>query len=187
MRQANVSHRPIAFMSIQERRARTTVPCGPGGNLHDYVPFYFAPRSPMLYTIHRGNVAGCEEGQNRIVHLVSTVQAMYAANRPCVFTDGHAIMALSRFFQDPDDLKSIDWKLMQSRAWFDTPEDNDRKRRRPAEFLVHQAVPWDLVLEVGIIDRAVKVRVEQLLAGTAHRPAVRVRSGWYFPPRQLPP
>lgn len=42
----------IAYQSIQDRRASTFVHCGPGGVLHDYVPFYFAPRSPMLYALH---------------------------------------------------------------------------------------------------------------------------------------
>jgi len=32
----------IAHASIQDRRAQTPVPCGPGGHLHDFVPFYFA-------------------------------------------------------------------------------------------------------------------------------------------------
>ena len=43
----------IAHDSIQARRAATQVPCCLGGNLLDYVPLYFAPRSPMLYTISR--------------------------------------------------------------------------------------------------------------------------------------
>ena len=41
--------RDIASGSLQSRRGRTLVPLG--GTLHDYVPFYFAPRSPMLYRI----------------------------------------------------------------------------------------------------------------------------------------
>jgi hypothetical protein len=64
----------IAHSNIQDRRSRTSVPCGPAGNLHDYVPFYFAPRSPMLYAIDRGNVDGCTAGQADIVYLVSSAQ-----------------------------------------------------------------------------------------------------------------
>lgn len=43
----------IAHNTIQDRRAQTYVPCLPGGNPHDYVPFYFAPCSPMLYAAHK--------------------------------------------------------------------------------------------------------------------------------------
>lgn len=38
-----------AHANIQARRAATVVPCGLGGGLHHYVPFYFGERSPMLY------------------------------------------------------------------------------------------------------------------------------------------
>ena len=42
--------------SIKSRRALIDVKCGPGGKVCDYVPFYYAPRSPMLYSIMCGNV-----------------------------------------------------------------------------------------------------------------------------------
>ena len=49
--------RNIAYENIQ-RRSSTIVQLPPKGTLHEYVPFYFAPRSPMLYTIQKGNVEG---------------------------------------------------------------------------------------------------------------------------------
>ena len=73
-------------MRIQARKVRTAAK----GTLADYVPFYFAPRSPMLYTIHGGNVAGYTEGQKPVVHLVSSVDAAVALGKPWCFTDGHA-------------------------------------------------------------------------------------------------
>ena len=57
----------IAHIRIQGDRARTRVPYGPGGTLHDYVPLYFATRSPMLYAIHEGKVAGNAAGQAEVV------------------------------------------------------------------------------------------------------------------------
>jgi hypothetical protein len=39
-------HLSIASEEVQDRRAKIRVPVAPGGSLHDYVPFYFAPRSP---------------------------------------------------------------------------------------------------------------------------------------------
>lgn len=57
----------IAYQNIQGRRANRPVPIPPGGILHDYVPFYFAPRSPMLMTINSGNVPNCPYRQDDIV------------------------------------------------------------------------------------------------------------------------
>src|SRR5688500_2199336 len=43
-----LSHKSIAESSIQERRSKMAVTCGPGGVVHDYVPLYFGKTSPML-------------------------------------------------------------------------------------------------------------------------------------------
>ena len=52
----NIQFVSIGHRNIKERRLRKKVPCEPGGVIADYVPFYFAPRSPMLFTINKGNV-----------------------------------------------------------------------------------------------------------------------------------
>lgn len=161
------------------QRAQRPVPLAPHGSLHNYVPFYFGPRSPMLYTISRGNVQGYKGPQTEIVHLVSTVQSVNAAGLDYVFTDGHAIMALSRFYSLPVDLARIDWPLMQARDWFDDAQHPDRKRRRQAEFLVHQFVPWSAIIEVGVMTEPMQ-RVVQGLLGTASHPPVTVHRPWYY-------
>jgi len=141
LRQAGVGYRDIAYGHIQDRRARKPVSCGPRGMLHDYVPFNFAPRSPMLFTINRGNVATYTDGQQPVVHLVSNVQAIQDAGYQFVFTDGHATMMTSAFYDDLLRLDTIDWPLMRSRYWNDTNQYPDLERRRQAEFLVHRFFP----------------------------------------------
>ena len=79
--------------------------------MHDYVPFYFAPRSPMLYAIHMGNVDGCTAGQADIVYLVASAQRIEENGFSFVFTDGHGTMALSDFFDDLSSLNEVDCKL----------------------------------------------------------------------------
>lgn len=180
LRSSGVAYRDIAYGHIQDRRASTRVPCGPRGALHDYVPFYFAPRSPMLYTINQGNVATYQEGQGSVVHLVSTVQAVQQAGERYVFTDGHATMAVSGFYEDLADLAQIDWPLMTSRYWFDTQQYLDRRRRRQAEFLVHRFFPWELVMAIGVLSEAMRGRAEVALADAEHRPVLELRRGWYY-------
>lgn len=170
----------IAYPGIQDRRLITQVPCGPGGVLHDYVPFYFAPRSPMLFAIHKNRVEAYSGGQTPIVHLVSSVAKMQETGHQFVFSDGHATMVFSRFFTDPQNLSQIDWPLMQDTYWHDTPQDLDRKRRRQAEFLVYNKVDVPALIGIGVLNEQIQQRVENLLASHHTTLPVRVRRNWYY-------
>ena len=170
----------IAHQHIKVRRAQRHVPLGPGGTLDDFVPFYFAPRSPMLYSIHNGYVEGYSEGQRNVIHLESSAETISDSEASFVFTDGHAEMNLSEFFDELDDLDKIDWEIMKETYWADTDEDGDRKRRRQAEFLVHRFVPWRLIARIGVFDMAMAEHVTEILGDVAAKPLVTVERGWYY-------
>lgn len=181
LRLQQVSSCSIAHPHIQDRRADKIVPCSRGGNLHDYVPFYFAPRSPMLYAIHGKKVSSYQEGQSTIIHLVSTAEAISAHGADFTFTDGHAAMAYADFHTDIKKLEAvIDRDVMQSKYWFDTNDDPNRKFRRQAEFLVYASLPVSLITEVGVCNSEIKEQVEQIFVGTNHRPLVQIHSDWYY-------
>ncbi len=180
LEQEDTGYTNIAHMTIQEQRTLTPVPCGPRGVLHDYVPFYFGPRSPMLFTISKGNVEGFTGGQQSIVHIVSTVQRVKAAELGFVFTDGHGIMAFTDFYDDLAALDEIDWRLMWARYWADTDEDPDRKRRRQAEFLVHERFPVGLIVGIGVMNLQVKEEAETLIKRLGLKIPVAVKADWYY-------
>lgn len=96
------------------------------------------------------------------------------------FTDGHAEMGPTLFFDDWSNRDRVDWELMQAKWWRDTAEFPDRKRQRQAEFLVHRFFPWSAIESVGVCDEAIAAEVEVLLEGATHRPAIRVQPDWYF-------
>jgi hypothetical protein len=171
----------IAHTDLKAKRAATQVPAGSGGTLDEYVPFYFAPRSPMLYSIFSGYVQGYVGGQSRVVHLVADCESVSTEGLPFAFSDGHGIVAFSHFYDDLDDLDKIDWEVMPLTWWNDTQQDPDRKRRRQAEFLVKGTFPWSLVTEIGVIDTSVKETVEGIIATADHRPSVVVHRNWYYP------
>ena len=170
----------IAHTTIQDRRAQTPVSCGPGGFLHDYVPFYFAPRSPMLYAIDRGNVEDCTADQSDIVNLLSSAQGVADSGLEFVFTDGHGIMELSDFYDDLEDLDKIDWDVMNARYWADTDDDPDRKRRRQAEFLVYKMVPWDRIEMIAVMNNETKAQVEGIISSSPPRHPIKVKPDWYY-------
>jgi len=168
----------IGHTHIKARRLNRNVPVGPQGTVGDYVPFYFAPRSPMLFAISRGNVAGYTAGQQPVIYLCSSTEAVDAAKLPWVFTEGHADMGYTDFFDDLKDLEKIDWKLMTAKYWNATPEDPDRSRRRQAEFLVKTFFPWKLVKQIAVYGNATAKIVNDILEGNA--PPIVIQQGWYY-------
>lgn len=170
----------IAHENIQDKRARKDVPKGLGGKLHDYVPFYFGPRSPMLNAISHGRVEGHEEGQEPVVHLVTTFDRIQAAGLPFVFTDGHAVMDFATFYDDPADFVNVDWPLMQATYWNDINSDPNRSFRRQAEFLIHGFFPWELFVGIGVMNNTIKEQTEQAILEAAHKPTVVVRHNFYY-------
>jgi hypothetical protein len=180
LRNDGTDYANIAHGHLQDRRATTRVPCGPGGLLHDYVPFYFAPRSPMLYAIHKGNVAGCSHTQNDIAYLITSAEAVHDSAIGFALTDGHGITETTQFFDDLQGLGSVDWDIMRAVIWRDTLQDGDRKRRRQAEFLVHRFAPWSLIEEVAVMRQSNVARVLEILDDGDHETPVKAMPSWYF-------
>jgi hypothetical protein len=133
----------------------------------------------MLYVICQGGVEGYNGGQEEVLHLATSTDRITEERLPFAFTDGHAVVTLSEFYDDLKELGRIDWPLMRSRYWFDTDEDPDRKRRRQAEFLVHGFVPLSCLLEIGVMTDAIIRMVAETL-GQDSALKVRVRPSWYY-------
>ncbi|MBM7578533.1 type II toxin-antitoxin system toxin DNA ADP-ribosyl transferase DarT [Jeotgalibacillus terrae] len=151
-------YKDVADQGIQIQRSSTIVPISPGGSLHDYVPFYFAGRSPMLYRLSHNGFH-----QKELVYLMTNTEKVKDSRLPFVFTDGHAIMFLTEFYNNLEFLNKIDWDVMESKYWSDTDEDPDRKRRRQAEFLIHQQVLMKDITGIAVYSEDTKLYVEELL------------------------
>lgn len=178
----NMHYTNIAHQTIQDQRATTHVVIPPYGTLHDYVPFYFAPLSPMLYSIYRGNVSGYSDGQSYIIYLVSSAQIVASHGLPYIFTDGHGIMFYTNFYNNLNDLDNVDWEIMRAKYWADTEDDLDRKRRRQAEFLVHRFFPWQLINQIVVINNKMASMVKSTLDSyiNTHKPPIYVKPQWYY-------
>jgi hypothetical protein len=87
---------------------------------------------------------------------------------------------VTRLFADAADLAQVDWAVIDHWSWKNTEEDPDRKRRKQAEFLVHQSFPWSWVEGIAVIDPTVAQQVEALLGQAQHQPPVTVQPRWYY-------
>ena len=175
----------VGDAAIKDARRRRPVPVGPGGTVGDYVPFYFGPRSPMMYRIScdcRDAVPGRYHGGNRpLVYLAARIGTILDSGPAWVATDGNARAVITRFTTDLDELTAmIDWPLMRAKMWNSTPEDPDRERRRMAELLVHLRAPLALFHEVAVYSETYAARVRVALGDHPLAQRVSVRPQWYY-------
>lgn len=188
-----INYANIAHQGAQGARAGKQAPNPPGGSIHDYVPFYFAPRSPMLSAINNGRVTGCDLRQTDIVHFETTIDLVLKHGQPFVFYDRNATKSYSTPYTDLVHINAIAWDLITEspsipfdgycKFWQDVPSNPryvDRMEKRMAEFLVKASVPMSAITRIGVCNQAKHTEVQQI--ATAHNITIPiiVMPNWYF-------
>jgi hypothetical protein len=172
----------IGMSTIKRRRLELPVDCHPGDHVGDYVPFYFCPRSIMLFVIHRANHVelAYRGGQDPILHLEGDLRRVVAwANgngHRWAFSLANAGAVYTPFRRSLDDLDDIDWGAVAATDF----RSASVKEGKQAEFLIHGDFPWELVSRIGVRTPAVQAQVLRILGGATHRPPVEVLPGWYY-------
>ena len=171
----------IGMHGIKRRRLEElTLRTHPDLHVGDCVPFYFCPRSVMLFVIHRADHSDLtyRGGQAPIVHLVADLRGVVSwaerKGRRWAFTTSNAG---SRFFDDYGDLAElgeIDWDAVNATQW------TNCKEEKQAEFLLERSLPWKLVSRIGVMSRSILQEVHGALASADHRPPVEIKRNWYY-------
>ncbi len=182
-RKRNPQHTVVGMSVIKERRlTELVVDCRPGTMVGEYVPFYFCPRSIMLYILHVGNHPDLNyrEGQRPIVHLQSdlktVVQWAQKHEIKWAFSDRNAGAYFACFYKEYEALANLDWTAVRSADFRDVRV----KEAKQAEFLVYGSFPWELVEEIGVVDEAMAACVREALQDAAVCPPIRMRRDWYY-------
>lgn len=171
----------VGDQGVKRLRRHRRVPVPPGGVTADYVPFYFAPQSPMMFVISRDRVDGYSGGLDPLVYMVTTPEAIVATGGVVVISDGNCASRFTTFSSDLTELDDlVDWEVIDEQYWRDTDEDGDRKRRRQAELLVHRHVPWKAVTQLATRTKPMLNRVRAILSGAGVDLAVNQRRDWYY-------
>jgi len=173
----------VGMSEIKRRRVEELeVDCHPGTKVGDYVPFYFCPRSVMLYVIHCANHPELtyHGGQEPIVHLEADLHAVIQwakrTGTQWAFSISNAGAYYTEFRSRVQELDQLDWPAIAATDF----RPAEVKERKQAEFLVHGRLPFGLIERVGVRSAAVRARADEALAGTTHQPPIEVLSEWYF-------
>jgi hypothetical protein len=187
MREQGVPVTSIGMNTIKERRLWLPVKCYPGDRVGDYVPFYFCPRSVMLYVIHCNTNPGLgyhglgyHGGQDPIVHLEADLEEVLdwaeSEGRRWAFSLSNAGAVYAEFCNRREHLNEIDWEAVAATD-FRNPAVKEGKQ---AEFLIHEFFPWRLVRRIGVRSQMIYHRASQVLASAQHKPLLKVIPSWYF-------
>jgi hypothetical protein len=150
------------------------------------VPFYFCPRSVMLYLLWQANhpSLGYRGGEDPIVHLEADLGTTVAwadrVGHRWAFTLSNAGAYGFEDRNTLDSLDEIDWDAVAATRWSGAGISSAVRHGKQAEFLVESQFPWNLVERVGVKSRAIAQRVSKALTDGAHRPPVEIRKDWYY-------
>ena len=170
----------IGMPHLKARRLQLGLRSHAGLTIGGCVPFYFCPRSVMLYLIFMGNDPNLpyRGGQESIVHLeANLLDVVDWADRErhrWAFTLSNA----SSFYAEDrcrlDQLAEIDWDAVSAAGWRHCKED------KQAEFLLESFFPWRLVRRIGVHSESIARLVYAALPQGRHRPPVEIRRDWYY-------
>jgi hypothetical protein len=171
----------IGMSAIKQRRLNElSMDKYPDLYIGECVPFYFCPRSIMLYLIHTGNHEGLSYrgGQGDIVHLEADLRECVAwaetQGKRWAFTLSNAGAYYCESRYDLAHLSDIDWAAVNASSW------SKCKEGKQAEFLVEQQFPWELVSRIGVHSQKVHRQVLEILSATRHNLIVELKPEWYY-------
>ena len=171
----------IGMNEIKHRRlTELTLTSHPDLYVGNCAPFYFCPRSIMLYLIYKRNHPGLNYrgGQEPIVHLEADLRQTVAwaeeQDQRWAFTLSNAG---STYFEDRCSLAKlgeIDWSAVRARNW------QECQHGKQAEFLIERQFPWELVSRIGVRSQQVYGQVTEALQDASYRPRVAMKPDWYY-------
>jgi hypothetical protein len=165
----------IGYDHIKKRRLKDIpVQCCAWRYVGEFVPFYFCPRSPMLFTINKGNTGRPPGCQSTIVHLVSTMASGMASGKAWAVSSGNAGAFHTTFAAKLEALDALDWEAIRASQW------QGKQHQKSAEFLVADSFPWPAIQEICCQNSVTAAKVKALLADASHQPAVTVKTNWYY-------
>ena len=170
----------IGMSTIKQRRLSRSLTSHPGLHVGECVPFYFCPRSVMLYMIFMANHPDLDYrgGQEPIVHLEADLHQVVnwadTYDRRWSFATSNAGSAHFDDYADLAQIDELDWGAIRATDW------RNQRYGKQAEFLLERSFPWDLVERIGVRSREISAKTLRVVQGSMHRPSVEIKPDWYY-------
>jgi len=172
----------IGSEDVISRRDTTIVKCYPDSYVNDYVPFYFSVRTPMLYNIITGHGVPAKP-QDSIIYLCCELSDLASDKFQWCYTNGNAAAAITRFYTTLQNVdKNIDWHSIYTTDFRDenADGDEDRIRKKHAEFLVKGHVPVEYIKVIVVLNDQKAIEVKSILDKLDLNIKVHINQKFYF-------
>jgi hypothetical protein len=158
----------ISNKSVQDGRSGIVIPCT-GNELHEYVPFYWGRKTPMVASL---------QDQNEDLIFLQFYSDILEENE-CVITDGNARTSGTMFksYNDISDLNILDSKSINTVKYADDPE---VKRKKQSEVLVPNSIGLGHLKCIICHSEDVKTKVQSLISTHRVNCGVYVNAGAYY-------
>jgi len=176
---ANPNYVPIGDQLVIEKRKNKLLDTSSWKKIGDFIPFYFGPRSPMLYVIQHGYNGVRRIEAEKIVYCVIRIDDIIRDNIECYFSDGHVLSGLTQVFQGSL-LNRVDEFLQYNEVFayrWDDDENLDLKRRKEAELLLKNDLPLQYIK--GFVVYNIEAKQLLLSMGVGENKVV-VKPNFYF-------
>jgi hypothetical protein len=147
-----IVHSDISEPGVQERREHRDLRSGgiSSHGLHDFVPLYFARKTPMSFRRKDHNSDLC-------ILVIDIAKACHTAEE-LLFSDGNAAAHASEIYPDPAELEEhLPLQVIRAPYWANFV---DGKRQRHAELLVRPTVPPRAIGLVQVVNTRNQERVK---------------------------
>ena len=144
----------------------------------DFLPFYFASKSVMLYRIKTGwNVAKVE--QEKIIYFVYKLSEIIE-NVNYLFTDGHGYARITQWFDNIQYIDQLNGVDITRKWWNNTEEDGDRERRKQAEFWIENEIPLNLAKGIAVYNDNALHLAQELCTKHGRTIEIKVKPEYYY-------
>jgi len=157
LRSGQVAFTDVSEPTVQMRRDNKQLRLGPRVlSIHDLVPLFITPLTPMLYS--RRNLI------DELCFVIVHGSLICEDDVECVICDGNAASGPTKFWRlapDQEVLSNLPWDVLRAQSWRDQP---DGRRKRSAEVLVWPKVPVERIARIGVKSDGTRAGVDAALS-----------------------
>lgn len=191
VKKLGIEHKDISSPTVQNSRLWQKLEFGK--TLYDYVPLYFAVKTPMQYVI---TTSAPTKNRKIVISnedlIFIDIDALKVFQIPgIIFTDGNSASSNTNFFYDVSKLCNLDWEVIHGPGDYEGTKgecySKEWQRKRASEVLVPDCVPVELFSRIVLFSKDAATKLYRSVRKVTDWPKIKMKYSsrdieeYYFP------